>query len=71
MHWLLDVNLDEDFCRIQDEDVQKNLNVIRKMVLNCIQNYKKNTRCKTAVSNIMLDNLVNFEKLIKLMKYEN
>jgi predicted transposase YbfD/YdcC len=71
MHWLLDVNLDEDFCRIQDEDVQKNLNVIRKMALNCIQNYKKNTRCKNAVSNIMLDNLVNFEKLLKLMKHEN
>ena len=42
MHWLLDVHFGEDFCRIEDEDVQQVLNAVRKIALRLItfvQNY--------------------------------
>jgi predicted transposase YbfD/YdcC len=58
MHWLLDVHFGEDFCRVEDKDVQKNLNIIRKTVLNCIKRYKANTQSKHPLSKIMLDCLL-------------
>ena len=32
MHWLLDVHFGEDFCRIEDEDVQQVLNAIEHVI---------------------------------------
>ena len=46
MHWLLDVHFKEDFCRIEDENVQQNLNIFRKIALNCIKRYKEETNSK-------------------------
>jgi predicted transposase YbfD/YdcC len=40
MHWLLDVHFGEDFCRIEDENIQQNLNITRKIVLNSVKLYK-------------------------------
>jgi hypothetical protein len=34
MHWLLDVHFGEDFCRVEDENVQQTLNIVRKIALN-------------------------------------
>jgi predicted transposase YbfD/YdcC len=58
MHWLLDVHFGEDFCRVEDKDVQKNLNIIRKTVLNCIKRYKAKTENNHPLSKIMLDCLL-------------
>ena len=46
MHWLLDVHFCEDFCRAEDENVQQNLNIIRKIALNSIKlfNGKNNNK---------------------------
>jgi len=46
MHWLLDVHFGEDHCRIQDENAQKVLNMIRKIVLNSLRLYKDKTKSK-------------------------
>jgi len=43
MHWLLDVHFGEDFCRVEDENIQQNLNILRKIVINCIKLFKQNT----------------------------
>jgi len=37
MHWLLDAHFGEDFCRVEDENVQQVLNVARKIALNCVK----------------------------------
>lgn len=37
MHWLLNVHFTEDFCRVEDDYVQQNLNIIRKIVLNSVK----------------------------------
>ena len=41
MHWFLDVHFGEDLCRIEDENAQQNINVIRKIALNNIKFYKQ------------------------------
>lgn len=59
MHWLLDVHFNEDFCRIQDSNIQKNLNILRKCALNLVKLYKQSRSSKRALSNIMLDCLLD------------
>lgn len=54
MYWLLDVHFGEDYCRIQNSNIQQNLNILRKCALNLVKLYKQNTSSKRALSNIML-----------------
>ena len=70
MHWILDVDLGEDYCRIEDKNIQRNLNVLRKSALNIIKQYKTKTSSKRAISNIMLDCLIDCKNLLKVI-YEN
>ncbi len=41
MHWLPDVHFGEDFCRVEDRNIQQNLNMLRKAALNLINGIKK------------------------------
>ncbi|MDL2317779.1 ISAs1 family transposase [Eubacteriales bacterium OttesenSCG-928-A19] len=59
MHWLLDVHFAEDFCRVEDEAVQRNLNTIRKVALNTIRNFKNVSGSKRIISKLMLNSLLN------------
>lgn len=59
MHWLLDVHFEEDSCRVEDKNVQQNLNMLRKLALNIIKKYKEREESKRAVSKIMFDCLLN------------
>lgn len=70
MHWLLDVHFEEDFCRVEDKNVQQNLNMLRKLALNIIKQYKSTTKSKKAISKIMLDCLLDCTSLLKVI-YEN
>lgn len=63
MHWLLDVHFAEDSCRIQDKNLQQNLNMARKIVLNSIKQYKDEFGDKRPVSNIMFDCLLSPEDM--------
>lgn len=62
MHWLLDVHFEEDFCRVEDKNIQQNLNIIKQ--------YKSTTKSKKAMSKIMLDCLLDCSFLLKVI-YEN
>lgn len=46
MHWLLDVHFSEDFCRVEDKNVQQNLNILRKFALSIIKSFKTTTPSK-------------------------
>lgn len=59
MHWLLDVHFGEDFCRVEDQNVQQNLNILRKCAINLIKQFKAATSSKRPVSNIMFDCLLD------------
>jgi predicted transposase YbfD/YdcC len=67
MHWLLDVHYREDFCRVEDKDIQKNLNIVRKIALNVIKDFKNRTNSKLAISNIMFDCLLDPHMILKLL----
>lgn len=72
MHWLLDVHFGEDFCRIEDENIQQNLNIIRKIALNSIKTFKEKTNSKRPISKIMFDCLLESDNMLPiLMENEN
>ena len=71
MHWLLDVHFCEDDCRVQDEHIQKVLNMIRKIAINSIRLFKNKTNSKRAFSNIMLDCLIDPLFIFDICKHQN
>ena len=69
-HWLLDVHFEEDFCRAEDKNIQQNLNMLRKLALNIIEQYESTAKSKKAISKIMFDCLLDCTSLLKVI-YEN
>ena len=67
MHWLLDVHFGEDYCRVEDENVQQVLHVVRKIALNCIKTYKAKSNSKLPLSKIMFGCLLDCQKLIPVL----
>ena len=67
MHWLLDVHFSEDYCRVEDANIQQNLNIVRKIALNSIKNYKAKTKNKRPLSKIMLDCLIDCKFVLKVL----
>ena len=67
MHWLLDVHFNEDFCRASEQQTQENLNIIRKIVLNIIRNYKNTHNKKTPFSELMFECLLNPSDIAKFL----
>lgn len=59
MHWLLDVHFGEDYCRVEDRNIQQNLNMLRKAAINLIKWHKARTALKRSMSKIMFDCLLN------------
>lgn len=67
MHWLLDVHFSADACRVSDKNLQRNLNLFRKVALNYVKLYKEKHCPKSTLSHIMLDCLINPLNLRKLL----
>jgi len=67
MHWLLDVHFQEDFCRVEDRNVQQNLNIVRKIALNTIKGYKNKTDSKRPISKLMFDCLLEPENILTFL----
>lgn len=67
MHWLLDVHFEEDWCRVEDIDVQQSLNIFRKCAINLIKLFKAESNSKKPISNIMLDCLLDFDDLLQIV----
>ena len=71
MHWLLDVHFGEDDCRIQSENAQQALNMIRKIVLNSLRIYKDKTKSKKAFSALMIHCLVHPTAILDVLAAQN
>lgn len=67
MHWLLDVHFEEDWCRVEDKNVQQNLNMFRKAAINLIKQFKSRTESRKAISNIMLDCLLDSRLILMVL----
>ncbi len=57
MHWLLDVHFAEDKTRVWDMNVQKTLNIVRKIALNLAKDFKAKTLSRQAISGVLKRNL--------------
>lgn len=63
MHWMPDVQFDEDFFRVVNISIQKNMNMLRKFTLSIVKQYKECTSSKTPMSRIMFDCLLSPEHI--------
>ncbi|MFI3257589.1 MAG: ISAs1 family transposase [Spirochaetales bacterium] len=71
MHWFLDVHFREDECRLRNETAQKNLNMIRKIVLNSLKLYKQTMSLKKPLNHIMIDCHLNPLSIFDICKIQN
>ena len=67
MHWLLDVHFEEDWCIVQDKIVQQHLNIFRKAAINLIKLFKERSQTRRAISNIMLDCLIDSDCILRVV----
>ena len=61
MHWLLDVHFAEDKTRVWDMNVQKTLNIMRKIALNLAKVFKTETESKKPISGLLKRNLFDLK----------
>ena len=69
MHWLLDVHFSEDSCRVHNENANQNLNIIRKIALNYVRNYKNKTQSKRPMSRLMFACLLDCHKILDMLDW--
>jgi len=69
MHWLLDVHFSEDKTRVWDMNLQKNLNIMRKTVLNLAKVYKSKKHPKSSLVGILRRNLFDFQMLSDFLSF--
>jgi len=63
MHWLLDVHFSEDKTRVWDMNLQKNLNIMRKTVLNLVKIYKSQVCPNSSIVGVLRRNLFDLRVL--------
>ena len=68
MHWLLDVHYGEDYCRIENRTIQQNLNLLRKFTISLLKQYKARTSSSRAMSKLMLDCLLEPDRLSQILE---
>lgn len=69
MHWLLDVHFAEDKTRVWDMNVQKTLNIMRKIALNLAKDFKSKTESKFPISGILKRNLFDISNLSHFLDF--
>lgn len=70
MHWLLDVHFAEDKIRVWDMNVQKILNITRKIALNLIRIFKSaNHKDSLPLNSVMKHNLFDLERFAHFLDF--
>ena len=69
MHWLLDIHFNEDRTRVWDMNVQKTLNLTRKIALNLAREYRAQVCPKTPISGVLKKNLFDITNLAELLRF--
>lgn len=69
MHWLLDVHFSEDKTKVRDMEVQKNLNIMRKIIINFIKEYQASLPKHVPMSKILQRNSLDLDNLSLFLAY--
>ncbi len=67
MHWLLDVHFREDKTRVWNMNVQKTLNIMRKIALNLAKDFKAKTQSRQAISGVLKRNLFDLSNFSRFL----
>lgn len=62
----IDVHFEEDWFRVEEKTVQRNLNIFRKVAINLIKLFKSRTESKKVISKIMLDCLLDTNNILRI-----
>ena len=65
----INVHFEEDWCRVEDKNIQQNLNILRKAAINLIKLFKSDTQSKKAISKIMLDCLLEPRHILRILDH--
>ncbi len=69
MHWVLDVHFKEDSTLVRDMRVQKNLNMMRKIVINFVKQYQMSLEKKKSLVGIMRANLFDIDQFLRFIAH--
>jgi len=70
MHWLLDVHFNEDKTRVWDMNVQKILNISRKIALNLIRMFRDaNYNKRVPLTSVLKENLFDLNQFAAFLDY--
>lgn len=67
MHWQLDVHFEEDKTKVRNMEVQKTLNLMRKIVINILKQYQASLPKHIPMSNILLQNFLDITQLSRII----
>jgi predicted transposase YbfD/YdcC len=67
MHWLLDVHFGEDGCKVRNKNLQENLNILRKTVINSIKLHNAAENIKRPISRTLFANLLDCYQILPLL----
>lgn len=70
IRWLLDFHFKEDWCRVENKEMQQSLHIFIKTAISLVKQFKFRTNSKQAISRIMFQYLLDFNMIIRLI-YEN
>jgi predicted transposase YbfD/YdcC len=68
MHWLLDVHFSEDKTRVWDMNVQKTLNIMRKIALNIAKDFKAKIHSRLSISGVLKRNLFDLSNFSAFLR---
>ena len=69
MHWLLDVHFAEDKTRVWNMNVQKTLNIMRKIAINLARDFKAKTNSKQPLAGILKRNLFDLDNFSSFLLF--
>lgn len=69
MHWMLDVHYQEDRTKVWDMNIQKTLNILRKIALNLAREYKNKYEPRKSISGILKRNLFDINNLSEFIRF--
>lgn len=69
MHWMLDVHYQEDRTKVWDMNIQKTLNILRKIALNLAREYKNKCEPRKSISGILKRNLFDINNLSEFIRF--
>lgn len=68
LHWILDMNFDEDSSRVRKDHAPQNMAIVRRIALNLINRFKENRKLKISFRRIQNKNSWNLDQIYSILQ---